>query len=89
MSEDCTPILIGAGQLTQRDVEPGEAKEPLALMVEAAQRAAADAGAGTRLLTEVDAVAVVNILSWHYGNAPGLLAERLAAHPGHEWISSL
>ena len=80
-SEDRTPILIGAGQLTQRDVEPGEALEPLAMMVEVARRAAADAGADVRVLTEVDTVAVVNILSWHYGNAPGLLAERLGAHP--------
>ena len=45
MSDDRTPILIGAGQLTQRDVDPAAALEPLAMMVETARRAAADAGA--------------------------------------------
>jgi acetyl-CoA C-acetyltransferase len=84
MSDEHSPVLIGAGQLTQRDVDPAEAKEPLAMMVEVAQRAAADAGATTRLLQQLDTVAVVNILSWHYGNAPGLLAERLDARPARQ-----
>jgi acetyl-CoA C-acetyltransferase len=81
MIDDRTPVLIGAGQLTQRDVEPTTALEPLAMMVETARRAATDAGADVRLCAQVDCVAVVNILGWHYGNAPGLLAERLGAHP--------
>jgi acetyl-CoA C-acetyltransferase len=84
MTDDRTPVLIGAGQLTQRDVEPAEAREPLALMDDVARRAAEDAGADPRLLTQLDTVAVVNILSWHYGNAPGLLAERLGAQPARQ-----
>ena len=78
---DRTPILIGAGQLTQRDVEPAAALEPLAMMVETARRAAADAGASDRLLAHVDTVAVVSIISWPYKNAPKLVAERVGAHP--------
>ncbi|HEX7409576.1 MAG TPA: acetyl-CoA acetyltransferase [Candidatus Binatia bacterium] len=89
MVEDRTPILIGAGQLTQRDVEPAAAKEPLAMMVETARRAAADAGAEARLLAQVDRVAVVNMLAWHYGNAPRLLAERLEAHPREELYTTV
>ncbi|MFQ5667467.1 MAG: hypothetical protein ACE5I7_13710, partial [Candidatus Binatia bacterium] len=81
MVDDLTPVLIGAGQYTQRGADPAQAKEPLAMMVQVAQRAAEDAGADARLLTHLDTVAVVNILSWHYGNPPGLLAERLGAHP--------
>ena len=84
MMDDRTPVLIGAGQLTQRDIEPAEAKEPLGMMVEVAQRAAVDAGAGAHLLERLDTVAVVNILSWHYGNQPGLLAERLGARPSQQ-----
>ncbi len=83
MPDDRTVVLIGAGQLTQRDVEPSEAKDPLAMMVEAARRAAEDAGGDARLLTRLDSVAVVNILSWHYANPPACLAERLGARPGH------
>ena len=84
MTDDRTPVLIGAGQVTQRDIDPAQAKEPLALLVDAALGAAQDAGADTRLLARADTVAVVNILSWHYGNAPGLVAERLGAHPAQE-----
>lgn len=84
MTDDRTPVLFGAGQLTQRDVEPAEAKEPLAMMEEVAHRAAADAGANAGALERLDTVAVVNILSWHYGNAPGLLAARLGARPAQQ-----
>ena len=81
MRDDRTPILIGAGQLTQRDVEPAQALEPLAMMVETARRAAADAGTDARLLAQADTVAVVNIIGWQYSNAPAALAERLGAQP--------
>jgi hypothetical protein len=67
VSDGHTPILIGAGQLTQRDVEPAEALEPVAMM-EAVARSAAD-----------DALAVVNVFCWPYANAPRLLGERLGA----------
>lgn len=89
MSEDHTPILIGAGQLTQRDVDPGEAKEPLLMMVETARRAAADAGADARLLLQLDTLAVVNIIGWHYPNAPQALAEQLGAHPTQELYTTV
>src|SRR5437879_3921642 len=84
MIDDSTPVLMGAGQVTQRDVEPAAAREPVELMVDVARRAAEDAGAGAQLLTQLDTIAVVNILSWHYANAPGLLGERLGAHPATE-----
>src|SRR6266446_4295271 len=89
MIDDRVPVLIGAGQLTQREIEPAAANEPLQLMVDVAQRAAEDAGADARLLTQLDTVAVVNILSWHYGNAPGLLGERLGAHPARELYTTV
>ncbi len=82
--DDRTPILIGGGQFTQRDVEPAAAKEPVEMMVECARRAAEDAGADARLLRQLDCVAVVNMIAWHYGNAPRLLAERLEAQPTRE-----
>jgi acetyl-CoA C-acetyltransferase len=83
MTDDRTPVLIGAGQLTQRDVEPGDAKDPLAMMDDVARTAAADAGLNARALAQLDTIAVVSMLSWHYANAPALLAERLGAHPAH------
>ena len=82
--DDRTPILIGAGQFTQRDVDPARAKEPLEMMVESARRAAEDAGAGADLLRQLDCVAVVNMIAWHYANPPRLLAQRLEAQPTQE-----
>jgi acetyl-CoA C-acetyltransferase len=80
-SDDRTPILVGCGQLTQRDAEPGVALDPLSMIVETARRAAEDAGAGPSLLARIDALAVVNVFCWSYRNLPGALAERLGAHP--------
>ena len=65
-----TPVLVGYGQVNQRD-DAAEAKEPVALMAEAA-RAAAD----PRVLAAVDAIRVVNLLSWRYRD-PGLLLGQL------------
>jgi len=82
--DDRTPILIGGGQITQRDVDPAAALEPAALMREAALRAAEDAGLGAGALARLDAVSVVNILSWPYPNAPRLLGAMLGATPREE-----
>ena len=84
MTVEHAPLLVGAGQITQRDVEPAAALDPIGLMVAAARRAAADAGGGDRLLAAVDTVAVVNVFCRGYANAPRLLAERLGAHPARE-----
>ncbi|MBI3784329.1 MAG: acetyl-CoA acetyltransferase [Deltaproteobacteria bacterium] len=81
MLDERTPILVGAGQLTQRDVEPSAAKEPLAMMETAALEGARDAGLPGRTLAQLDHVAVANILAWSHSNAPGHLAQRLGARP--------
>jgi acetyl-CoA C-acetyltransferase len=67
-----TPVLIGYGQVNQRDDRPGV--EPVDLMV-AAARAAAD----PRVLEAVDSVRIVNVLSWRYRDPGLLLAQRLRA----------
>src|SRR5262249_50832049 len=81
LMDDRTPILVGAGQRTQRDADPAVALDPLAMMAEAARAAADDAGGGTRLLAALDSIAGVNVFSWDYGNAPRLLGDRLGAQP--------
>jgi len=89
VSDDRAPILVGAGQLTQRDVEPAQALEPVALMAAAARIAADAAGAGERLLRAVDRVAAVNVFCYPYGNVPRLLAERVGAHPVEELYTTI
>ncbi len=65
-----TPVLVGYGQVNQPD-SVAEPQEPVALMAEAA-RSAVDA----RVLAAVDAIRVVNLLSWRYRD-PGLLLGEL------------
>lgn len=67
-----TPVLVGYGQVNQRQVTP--TVEPVDLMAEAA-RAAAD----PRVLEAVDSVRIVNVLSWRYRDPGLLLAQRIRA----------
>jgi acetyl-CoA C-acetyltransferase len=83
------PVLVGAGQVVDRPADPTAGREPLALMEEAARRAAEDAGATPALLAALDTVAVVNVICHDYGDAAGLLAERLGAHPARSIYTTL
>jgi acetyl-CoA C-acetyltransferase len=67
-----TPVLVGYGQVNQRDERRDV--EPVDLM-EAAAREAADA----RVLESVDSVRVVNLLSWRYRDPGLLVAQRIRA----------
>ncbi len=75
-----TPVLVGAGQLSQRVDQGAEVLEPVDLMVEALRRAEADSG-GTNVLSQADSVRVLCQLSWRYGDPGALVAERVAASP--------
>jgi acetyl-CoA C-acetyltransferase len=65
-----TPVLIGYGQVNQRDGAT-EILDPVGLMGAAAREAADE-----RVLATVDAIRVVNLLSWRYRD-PGLLLGEL------------
>ena len=65
-----TPVLVGYGQLNQLD-GTREPQEPVALMAAAARQAA-----DPRVLAAVDAIRIVNLLSWRYRD-PGLLLGQL------------
>jgi hypothetical protein len=67
-----TPVVVGYGQVNQRDENPSV--EPIDLMV-AAARAAAD----PRVLEAVDSVRIVSVLSWRYRDPGRLLAQRIHA----------
>jgi acetyl-CoA C-acetyltransferase len=67
-----TPVLVGYGQINQREERPD--LEPVDLM-EAAAREATSA----RVLTAIDDVRVVNLLSAHYRDPGLLLGERIGA----------
>ena len=56
MTDDRTPVLIGAGQITQREEDPNAALSPLDLTAKAARAAADDAGGGQKLLESLDTI---------------------------------
>lgn len=68
-----TPVLVGFGQVNQRD-DATEHVEPVELMDAAAHRAA-----DPRVLRAVDAIRVVNLLSWRYRDPGLLLGQRIGA----------
>jgi acetyl-CoA C-acetyltransferase len=71
-----TPVLVGGGQVNNRD----GGIEPVDLMVQAARLAAEEAGAPA-LLAAVDMVNVVGLLSWRYRDPGALVGERIGATP--------
>ncbi len=88
-NDERTPVLVGCGQITQRETDPRKARDPMALTVDACRLAAADAGAGDALLEALDAVVVIRSFSdtsWRFAcpfgqssNPPATLARRIGA----------
>ena len=75
MTNPRTAVIVGVGQSEQRPDDPTAALEPIDLLAVAARSAEADAKA--TLLTSVDTVAVVSIVSWPYPDPGALLARHL------------
>lgn len=77
------PVIVGVGQLRSNRERTAEgAREPLDLMVDAAERAGVDSGV-PGLLAAVDAIDIVNIISWSYDDPGATLAARIGASPAH------
>jgi acetyl-CoA C-acetyltransferase len=89
LRDDRTPILVGAGQLVQRDADPREALKPQEMLEAVARSAAEDAGAGDRLLRELDSIGLVTSYPNRANNPVRLLAERLGARPAREYVSEV
>ncbi len=87
MSADNRPVLVGAAQLIERDVEPDKALDPLAMLEQIARSAAEDARGGAALLRALDTIGIVEIAAWKPQNAPRLLAERIGANPQTEIVT--
>ena len=69
-----TPVIIGVGQFLNRDDD--DPIDPVALATVAARLAADDCGT-TAVLQQLDAIAVVPIVSWRYSDPGRLIAEAL------------
>lgn len=80
MSEERLPIIVGGGQYVNRSDDVADVLEAPEMMVKVAREAEADAET-KGLLAQADSINVVNIIAWAYRDPPGMLAERLGAHP--------
>jgi acetyl-CoA C-acetyltransferase len=89
MTDRNIPVLVGAAQLVQRDADPAEALEPLAMLEKIAREAAADAAAGDRALADADTVGIIDVIAWGAKNLPRLLAERIGAKPAREYTTGI
>ena len=85
--EPRTPVLIGTGQALQRAEGLDDARDPVALMVEAITLAASDAGLSS--VPNPDAIRVVSLLSWKYGNPAQFIAEDLGLTPREVGLSAM
>lgn len=82
-----TPVLVGVGQLVQR--EPGtDLLDPVALSAAALRRAAEDAGGTADLLAQADAVYAVASASWSYADQAALVAAAVGATPRETVVSA-
>jgi acetyl-CoA C-acetyltransferase len=82
------PIIVGVGQVTNKTDDLSLAREPLALMEEATRLAEGDAGA-SGLLTKIDSLQVVNIVSWPSADPPSDVAGRIGATPSERIYTTL
>ncbi|MFQ5418171.1 MAG: acetyl-CoA acetyltransferase [Myxococcota bacterium] len=89
MGDPNAPVLVGAAQLIQRDVDPQQALEPLAMLETVARAAAEDGGASERVLADADTIAVVDIAGWRAGDAPRQLASRIGAKPLRRYTTGI
>ncbi len=80
MNERQLPVIVGVAQHVNRSDDLADALEPLEMMAKVARQAEEDAEC-RGLLGRLNSVGVANILSWSYGDAPGLLAEAVGAQP--------
>jgi acetyl-CoA C-acetyltransferase len=74
-----TPVVVGVGQHLHRAAGIDDALAPHELMAEAIRLAAADAGLGAA--PSPDALRVVSLLSWRYGNPAHFVADALGVTP--------
>lgn len=89
MTDDRTPILVGCGQITQREEDPARALAPIDLTAAAARQALEDAGPSAALVGALDTIVAIRSFSdtsWRfacpfgrYANPPKSLANRLDA----------
>jgi len=87
MQNDLMPVIIGVGQVTEKDPDLDSASSPLDLMESATSQAAEDAGITRRQLEELGVLVVVKSFREPTRNSPEALADRLGAKKAMLWLT--
>ncbi|KAI5270850.1 hypothetical protein E4T47_05831 [Aureobasidium subglaciale] len=86
-----TPILVGVGDIINRNLAVHHAAEPLELMLDAISIALQDTGLSSQaianLKAKIDSIDVIRTWTWPYPDLPALLAEKLGTKPSHTFCS--
>ncbi len=87
LDESRIPVLVGCGQITEKNVELQDARNPVEMISDSARLAAEDCGIGDKAFTSlgaiatmglsVDAAVVPNPLTGSYANLPKSIANNL------------
>ena len=77
--EDRIPVIVGVGEIADRNGDPAAVGEPAALMVAALRKAEEDAGG--KLLADLDSLDIINEISWPYVDPIASVSERLGHTP--------
>lgn len=93
MVDPRTPVLVGVGQITQKEKDVEKAKSPLDLMEDAVKLAAKDTGLGDQLFGKLDTITCVRFITdspdsgrlpfGKYGNVAQSLANKLSVQPAN------
>ena len=85
MDEARMPILVGVGQVTEREFDVNSSS-PLDLMEQAVWAASDDAGIGRDAMADLDALVIVKSFREPTRNSVEALAGRLGAHRARQWM---
>ncbi len=86
MTDALTPVLIGVGQVTEKNPPPDSASSPLDLIEQAAWLAAEDAGIARAVLADLDELVLVKSFRESTRNSPESLANRIGAAKAVQWL---
>ena len=85
MSEKYIPVLVGVGQVTEREVAL-DGSSVLDLIERAVYRAADDASISKKALADLDTLAIVRSFRESTRNTPEALANRIGAARARQWL---
>jgi acetyl-CoA C-acetyltransferase len=85
MSEKYMPVLVGVGQVTEREFDV-DSSSVLDLIEQAAYLAAADAGIDQSALADLDELVIVKSFRESTPNSPEVLANRIGAVRATQWL---